>query len=250
MKENGLDKYIKDEIVEPKEHEAKEKHEQDLIKAMRIIFESIKDHLIPQVSYKKKPNQMYDALSRMYERRNINRKMNLRAQLKATKMRKGKSIQDYFTRVSLFKEQIDVIGDSLDEDELIMTSLNGLTRPWYSLIHTLCARKESMKFDIVWEDYIQEEDRLANKEALLKEDDQALATHTRRRIQSNFKKDSHKEYIPPKKFQRNREINQNKYYSKYQCHSCHKIGHLTRECTLDNKKKKIHHAHLSKDEYE
>ena len=33
LKENGLEKCIKDEIAEPKEDEAKEKHEQDLIKA-------------------------------------------------------------------------------------------------------------------------------------------------------------------------------------------------------------------------
>ena len=74
-----------------------------------------------------------------------------------------------------------------------MISLNGLTRPLDSFIQTMCARKESMKFDIVWEDCIQEEARVANREALLREDDQALGTHTRRRRQSNFKKDSHKE---------------------------------------------------------
>ena len=38
LKENGLKNYIKDEIAEPKEDEAKEKHEQDLIKAMRILL--------------------------------------------------------------------------------------------------------------------------------------------------------------------------------------------------------------------
>ena len=67
----------------------KDKHEQDLIKEMRIIVDSMKDHLIPQVSSKKTPKKMYDALSRMYEGRNINRNMNLRTQLKSTKMRKG-----------------------------------------------------------------------------------------------------------------------------------------------------------------
>ena len=81
MKVNGLDKCIKDEIAEPKEDEAKEKHEQDLIKTIRIIAHSIKDHLIPKVSSKKTPNKMYDALSRMYEGRNINRNINMRAEL-------------------------------------------------------------------------------------------------------------------------------------------------------------------------
>ena len=102
--------------------------------------------------------------------------MNLRAQWKSTKMSKGESIQDYFTRVSQFKEQLEAIGDSLDEDELVMTALNGLTRPWDSFVQTMCARKESMKFGIVWEDCIQEEARVANRESLLKEDDQALST--------------------------------------------------------------------------
>ena len=67
---------------------------------MRIIVDSIKDHLIPQVSSKETPKKMYDALSRMYEGKNINMRMNLRAQLKSTKMSKGESIQDYFIRVS------------------------------------------------------------------------------------------------------------------------------------------------------
>ena len=88
LQENDLDKYIKDEVAEPKEDEAKEKHEQDLIKAMRIIANSIKDHLIPQVSSKKTPKQVYDALSEMYEGRDINRKMNLRAQLKGNQHEK------------------------------------------------------------------------------------------------------------------------------------------------------------------
>ena len=130
LKENGLEKYIKDEVAEPKEDEAKEKHEQELIKSMRIIVDSIKDHLIPQVSSKKTPKKMYDALSRIYEGNKIKRKMNLIAQLKGTKMSKGESIQDYFISVSEFTKQLSAIGDSLDEDELFMTTLNGLTRPW------------------------------------------------------------------------------------------------------------------------
>ena len=89
---NDLDKYIKDEVAEPEEDEAKEKHQKDLIKAMRINVDSIKDHLIFQVSSKETPKQMYDALSRMYEGRNINRKMNLIAQLKSIKMSHGESL--------------------------------------------------------------------------------------------------------------------------------------------------------------
>jgi hypothetical protein len=72
--------------MEPEEDTAKEKYKKDIIKAKRIIADSIKDHLIPQVSSKNTPKDMFDALTRMYEGKNINRKMNLRTQLKNTKM--------------------------------------------------------------------------------------------------------------------------------------------------------------------
>ena len=42
-------------MSEPKEVEAKEKHKKDMIRAQRIIADSIKDHLIPQVLAKKTP---------------------------------------------------------------------------------------------------------------------------------------------------------------------------------------------------
>ena len=120
-------------------------------------------------------------------------------------------------------EQLSAIGDILDKYEIVMTALNGLTRPWDSFIQAMCAIKERLKFDIVWEDYIQEEARVTNRESLLREYYQALATHTRRIRQSNFKKDIHKKYRPPKKFQRKRENSQKKDYSKYQCYNRHKI---------------------------
>ena len=63
-----------------------------------------------------------------------------------------------------------------------------------------------MKFDIVWEDFIQEEARVSNGEALLREYDQGLATHTKERKQSNFKKSNQK---PSKRsFKRRRRITQ------------------------------------------
>jgi hypothetical protein len=96
--------------------------------------------------------------------------MNLRTQLKNTKMQKGETIQEYFSRISEFKEQLEAIGDTIDEYELIMMALNGL-----------CARLKKLKFDSLWEECIQEETRVANHEALLeRDDDQALATHTKR----------------------------------------------------------------------
>ena len=122
----------------------------------------------------------------------------------------------------------------------------------------MCARKESMKFDVVWEDCIQEETRVANREALLKEDDQALSTYIkRRRNQPIFKKGNHKEHQPPRRFQRSKESLSNKDYSGFQCFVCDKIGHISRNCPMKKQEykqrinnNKRHHAHLAEDENE
>ena len=102
-----------------------------------------------------------------------------------------------------------------------------------------------MNFDIVWEQCIQEEARVSNRDVLLREDDQDIAIHTKERKQSNFKKGNRKP--SKKKFQKNK-----KDYSKYQCYNCHKIRHLARECPSpkNNNNNKRHQAHLAEDEDE
>ena len=97
----------------------------NLVKAKRIISISIKDHLISYVFSLKNPKEMFDALTSLYEGKNINKKMTLRTQLKDVKMQMSKSIQSHFTRFSQIKEQLEAIGDNVKEAEAMMTTLNG-----------------------------------------------------------------------------------------------------------------------------
>ena len=89
---------------------------------------------------------MFDALSRLYEGKNINRKMALRTQLKNVKMQDSKSIQSYFTRVSQIRKQIEAIGDSIEEAELVMTTMNSLSRSWDPFIKGIFSRIKITKF--------------------------------------------------------------------------------------------------------
>ena len=73
-----------------------------MIKAKRIIVDSIKDNLIPRVSSRETPKEMFDALFDLFEGRNINRKMTLRNHLKSVKAQNLETMQSYFTRVSQF----------------------------------------------------------------------------------------------------------------------------------------------------
>ena len=58
----------------------------NLVKAKKIIVDSTKDHLIPRVSYLKTPKEIFDALTKLFEGKNINQNMTLRNQLNNVKI--------------------------------------------------------------------------------------------------------------------------------------------------------------------
>ena len=62
LEENDLAKFIREVVSDPNENEAKEKYKKYIIRAKRIITYSIKDHLIPQISSKDKPRELFDSL--------------------------------------------------------------------------------------------------------------------------------------------------------------------------------------------
>jgi hypothetical protein len=115
LEENDLARFIKENVPELADATTKGKYRKDMVRAKRIIVDSIKDHLIPQVYSNNNPKEMFNSLTKMYEGNNINQKMNLRTQLKNKKMQKGETTHDYFSRVYQFKEQLEAIGDNLDE---------------------------------------------------------------------------------------------------------------------------------------
>ena len=72
LEEHDLEGFIETNIPEPEEDEAKAKHKKSLIKAKRIIADSIKDHLIPHVSSLRTPKEMLMlCLIYMKERKSI-----------------------------------------------------------------------------------------------------------------------------------------------------------------------------------
>ena len=94
-----------DEKLEGEEDKSKQK--KDMTKFKRIIANSIKDHFLSQVSSKNTPKEVFNALTNMFEGRNINKRMTLRNQLKGVKMQKAETMLSYFSIVSQIKEQLE-----------------------------------------------------------------------------------------------------------------------------------------------
>ena len=115
LEEIDLDQFIIGEVPEPEGDEDKATHKKSMDKAKRIIADSIKDHHIPHVSSFKTSKEVYDALRKMFEEKNINWKMNLWNQLKNAKIQNSETIQSYFTMVAQIKEQLEAVEWNVEE---------------------------------------------------------------------------------------------------------------------------------------
>ena len=60
-------------------------HKKNLVKAKKIMIDSVMDQLVPQVSSLKTP-KMFDFLTKLFEGKNRNQNMTLRNQLKNVKI--------------------------------------------------------------------------------------------------------------------------------------------------------------------
>jgi hypothetical protein len=104
LDENDLVEHVTMGVEEPKDEEQKAKHKKNGNKAKRIVSDSIKDHLIPHISKLQTTRQMYEALNRLYERKDINQNLALRNQLCNMKMENSKSVSSYLMRVSQIRD--------------------------------------------------------------------------------------------------------------------------------------------------
>ena len=84
-----------------------------MVKAKKIIADSIKDHFIPRVSSLKTLKEVFNVVTKLFEGNNINRKMTLRNQLKNVKIQNSETMQSYFTRVAQIKEQLESVEENV-----------------------------------------------------------------------------------------------------------------------------------------
>ena len=67
-----MDTYISREVPFPEGMRLKSLHKKNLVKAKRIIVDSIKDQLIPYVYSLKTPKEMFDSFTKVFEGKNVN----------------------------------------------------------------------------------------------------------------------------------------------------------------------------------
>ena len=143
-------------ISEPTDESEKFQHKRNEARAERILIDSIKDHLVPHIAELNTATEMFDALVNLFESKTTSRKIALRHQLRYVSMPKSDSVATYLMRVSQLKDQLKAIGDTIEDQELVLVALTGFPPSWEPFIQSICRRAEMPKFDQLWADCVQE----------------------------------------------------------------------------------------------
>jgi hypothetical protein len=94
-----------------------EKFKDNDINAMSIIHESVKYHMIPDISHLDSSKKMYYALTNIFSVRNIGQVMNMKNELRDMKMKDDKRITSHFLRISQLKDQLQDIEEIISRNQ-------------------------------------------------------------------------------------------------------------------------------------
>jgi hypothetical protein len=142
LEDNGLLEIVEGRVATPADLVQLAAHNKKDGKARRIIVDGDKDHIIPHFSGKKTAKDMWEALVKLYQSDNQSRKMLLREKLRSTKMAKGESVVTYLTKFTQNIDELAVVGEAMDETELVRTTLNGSTKKWEVFVCGVVAREK------------------------------------------------------------------------------------------------------------
>lgn len=124
---------------------------------MKIIIDSVKDHILSSISSPKKTLRRFLQLRILSKFNNTSRLITLKQYLLYMKMNNEESITSYFLRISGLKDQLATIGSQVDEKELSIIALKGLPLSWETFICGLRSQPDLSKFELLKNECTQEE---------------------------------------------------------------------------------------------
>jgi hypothetical protein len=134
----------------------------DNIKAKRTICDAVRDHIIPHLTGKDYAFEMWASLCKLYQSPNQNRKMVLQEKLRSIQMLDFETVTSYLGRFTQIRDELAAVGEIVDPDFLVRTTLNSFSKPWGSFVRGIVAREVMPTWERLWDDFVQEELRCSS----------------------------------------------------------------------------------------
>ena len=126
LEENDLDDLVINAMDEPTSNTGKIAFKKKQAKARRIIYDSVKETLMPTITPLQIAKECFDTLTNLYEKKAPSPKRVLKKRLRTLKMEKDEGMAPFFTKIAQVRDYLSTIGVPMDDDDLVQTVFNGL----------------------------------------------------------------------------------------------------------------------------
>ena len=110
-------------------------------KARRIIYDSVKETVMPNITTLKIGKECFNALANLYEKKAPSQKRVLKKKLQTLKMIKDEGVGPFFTKIAQVRYQLIAIGITVDDDDLVQTVVDGLPSSWETFMASVSGRE-------------------------------------------------------------------------------------------------------------
>ena len=104
LEEHDLDHCVTTVVAELTSSTGRASFKRNQAKARRIIYDSVKEHIMPIITPLKTAKECFDTLVKLYETKATSQKRLLKSQLRSLKMEKDESVNSFFTKISHLKD--------------------------------------------------------------------------------------------------------------------------------------------------
>ena len=112
---------------------------------------------MPHIAEKRTANEMWKALTSLYEGKSVQRKMLLEAQMRSFMMTKGEDIEHILFRLQSIRDQLTATGATVDDAVIVRTALNVVTDEWETFVQSILGRADLPDWNSLWSILHQEE---------------------------------------------------------------------------------------------
>jgi hypothetical protein len=221
LEEGDLDELVTRVIEEPTSNTGMESYKKRQTKAKRVIFDSVKDNMMPLIGHLRTTKECFDSLENLYEKKTPTQKRILKKQLCTLNMGKDASISAFFSKIVQTRVQLTTIGIAVDDDDFVQKSVDGLPDSWETFLSSVNEREVQPNFERLWHDCLEEEGRLKNRNEPSTVRDHAIAVKSKR--WKKFPQHKGKGKKPQGK-----HSHFHSHLSKIRCFNCKRLGHYAK----------------------
>jgi hypothetical protein len=198
--------------------------------ACGFIRQWIDDNVLSHISDETQARTLWQKLEELYVRKEGTNKMFLIKQLMNLRYRAGSLVADHVSAFQDIINQLSSMGITFEDEFRALLLLGSLLDSWETLKVTLCnsAPNGVVTWNLVKTKVLNEETRRIAEKGTASSSSDMLVTDSRGRSQIRD---------PKKGAAKGRSKSRGKY-DDYECHHCHKKGHIKWQCRKWKKEKK------------